>query len=77
MAEKVMFVPVVWGEVWLDEMLVTLRGCGTGVVEISFEYGPAVPAVLYARTARKYLTDGLGSKKSNVATFPTSIVVVY
>ena len=31
----------------------------------------------YERTARKYFTDGLGSRNSNAVTLPTSMVVVY
>ena len=54
-----------------------MRRGGLGVVEISFEYGLTSPAVSYERTARKYVTDGSGSRNSNAVTSPTSIVVVY
>ena len=46
-------------------------------LKFSFEYGLTSPAVSYERIARKYFTNGSGSKKTNVVTLPTSIVVVY
>ena len=58
-------------------MPVTRKEGVAGVVEISFEYVLRAPALSYARTARKYLTKGSGSKKSNVVTLPMSRVVVY
>ncbi len=58
-------------------MPVTRKEGWAGVVESSFEYAPTSPSVLYARTARKYATDGLGSRNSNAVTLPTSMVVVY
>ena len=58
-------------------MPVTRKAGIAGVVEISFEYGLTIPAVSYERTARKYFTNGSGSKKTKVVTSPTSIVVVY
>lgn len=58
-------------------MPVTRKAGIAGVVEISFEYELTIPAVSYERIARKYFTNGLGSKKSNVVTLPTSMVEVY
>ncbi len=58
-------------------MPVTRKEGFAGVVEISFEYELTIPAVSYERTVRKYSTDGSGSRKTNVVTLPTSMVVVY
>ena len=58
-------------------MPVTRKAGIAGVVAISFEYELTIPAVSYERIERKYFTNGLGSKKSNVVTLPTSMVVVY
>jgi hypothetical protein len=46
------------------------------VTEASAEYGPTRPAVLYARTAKKYVV--LSARVTVVlVTFPTSVVAVY
>lgn len=58
-------------------MPVTRKGDWAGVVEISFEYALTSPSVSYERIARKYATDGSGSRNWNAVTLPTSMVTVY